>query len=635
MEGTGLTPFKIYSEYAISAAMLFGLIAVRINRDAFSRGVYLPLLAAIATAIAAELSFTLYTDPYAAWNFIGHLLKVATFFLLYRAIAETVLVRPFEVLYGDLRRITSELRESETRFRTTFERATVGIAHIDLQGHWIRFNQRLAAIVGYDPDELEHLRPEDISHPQDRQKERALIEQLVAGEIDEYQLEKRLITRDGSTVWIDTSRTLLKNEDGTPRYFIATLERIDARKAQEETLRRSRDLTEAINSIDVAINATVDVSEIARIAAEEGCRALGAESAVVLMCHGETWSAAHLFRFPGRPAEEGPWVELGDTNVFSSPNAYEDARLDRQFARTWNIRALLAVPLSFRGEGLGVIYYVYHSAPHRFSVPELEFARTLAASVAIAIDSSRLYEAQRTIADALQTALLHMPDDIPGLEIAHAYRSATELARIGGDFYDVFDVTDGTVAFVLGDVSGKGLEASTLTAMAKSTIRAFAYQDHRPVHVLRAANAAIAAQIDESRFITAVYGTIDMKRGTLRMSCAGHPPPLLCIEESCIEHTLERFPPLGVVPDATFSEYEITLNPDTLVVLFSDGLIEARNGSSFLGEEKAASIVEDFAGSGPQAVVDALVTQAEEHAGGHIGDDVAVVVIRYLGGATE
>ena len=632
VEGVGLTPFKIYSEYAISAAMLVGLIAVRVYRDAFPREVYLLLSAAIVTAIASELSFTLYTDPEAIWNLIGHVLKIATFFLLYRAVVETVLVRPFDVLFGDLKRVTRELSESEERFRATFEQAATGMAHIDLNGQWMRFNDRLLGITGYQADELEYLRPDEITHPEDRPRERARIERLVNAEVDEYRIDKRLIAKDGSIVWVEAARTLLHDAEGAPLHFIATFEQIDDRKAEEEALRRSRDLTEAVTEIDAAMNASSDVSEVLRIAADRGARALGADSAVVFTHRDDTWLVAHCDRFPGEPsAEEGPWTPLDEGSVFACPDVHVEPCVARDALRRWDVRALLGLTLRSRGSVLGIVYYNYHSAPHRFSAAELSFADTLAKSITVAIESARLFESQRAIADTLQAALLSLPDEVPGLEIAHAYRSAAELARIGGDFYDVFEVAEETVAFVLGDVSGKGLEASTLTALAKSTVRAFAYQDHRPAHVMASANAAIASQIDESRFITAVYGTIDMRSGCLTMVCAGHPPPFICIESQCIEHNLERFPPLGVVPDASFTEFGIDLTPDTLVVLFSDGLIEARDGSVLLGEERVGRIVESSSDRGPQAVVDALIAEAERHTGGDIGDDVAIVVLRYLG----
>ncbi len=637
VEGVGLTPFKIWSEYAISTAMALGLAAVWYHRDAFPREVLWLLSGSIVMAIASELAFTLYTDPYAIWNFVGHVFKVVAFFLLYRAVAETVLVRPFDVLFEDLQRTTEQLRESELRFRSTFEQATLGIAHVDLQGRWLRFNRRLADITGYTSDELEDLKQEDVTHPDDQPRELELVQRLVSGEIGEYRLEKRYLRKNGSVTWVEAGRTLFRSADGTPRYFIEVVEDITSRRLQEEELRRSRDLTEAVNAIDFAMNSTPHIAEMTRIAADEGCRAIGAESAAMFMREGDRWWLIHLHDPLSAAASDDPLlsssVPLAEAD--GSPLVIDDVSPDEpenlEVMQALYIRSLITVPLRFRGEDLGVIYFNYHSRRHSFSDAEIEFCRKLSSSATLAVENARLSEAQRVVADTLQSALLHMPESMPGLDFAHAYRSATELARIGGDFYDMFDVSPEVVAFVLGDVSGKGLEAATLTAMAKSTIRAFAYQDHRPGHVLAAANAAITSQIDESRFITAVYGTIHVERGILRMACAGHPMPLLCIDGKCVGELFESSPPLGVVPDATFDEFETTLDHDSLLVTFSDGLIEARNEASFLGEGRVTEIIESKTPQGPQVVVDTLLAEADMHSSRRGADDIAVIALRYVG----
>ena len=141
---------------------------------------------------------------------------------------------------------------------------------------------------------------------------------------------------------------------------------------------------------------------------------------------------------------------------------------------------MLAVPLLFRDDEIGSLVFLWDAQPPEFGEVELEFARKLSAIVSIAMENARLYGAEREIADVLQTSLIGTPQDVPGLDIAQAYYSATELTKIGGDFYDVFEVAPGKTAFVLGDVAGKGLEAATITAMAKSTLRAFAYRDPDP-----------------------------------------------------------------------------------------------------------------------------------------------------------
>lgn len=637
VEGAGLTPFKIWSEYVISGAMLLSLVAVWRYRKTFTREVVWLLSGVILTAVAAELAFTLYTDPFGAWNFVGHMLKVVTFFLLYRAIVETALTRPLDVLFGDLQQASEELRESEVRFRSTFEQATIGIAHVSLDGRWLRLNRRLAEIAGHPLETLKQMRPEDITHPEDRPAEVALIRRLLDGEIDEYRLEKRYIRGDGTVTWAEVGRTLMRGPDGDPKYFIATIEDIGERKEREENLRRSRDLTAALSSIDLAINAMTDVEDITREAAEAGCDALGAESAAVLMRDGKRWRPGHLYRFPHESIpQHAPGdrpVPVADDN--GSPLIVDDAltheRMSPETMDILGIRSLLTIPLRFRGEDLGVIYLNYHSAAHRFTDMEVDFAHRLSSSVSLAIENARLSAAQRMISDTLQSGLLAMPSSLPGLELAHVYRSATELARIGGDFYDVFEVADDKVALMLGDVSGKGIEAATLTAMAKSTIRAYAYQDPRPDIVLGAANDAIASQIGDSRFITALYGTIHVPTGRLELACAGHPQPVVCMSGRCTDDTITSSPPLGVVPGETFACFSMMLESGSLLVLFSDGLIEARNSSGFLGEERVREVVARNADSGPAAVIDALLETVETHCSGTIGDDVAVIALRYTG----
>jgi PAS domain S-box-containing protein len=637
VEPTGLTQFKVWSEYLISAAMALSLVAVWRYRDTFTREVLWLLSAMIVTAVAAELAFTLYQDPYGPWNSIGHLLKVGTYFLLYRAVVETALVRPLDVLFRDLQRTAEDLAESEARFRSTFEQATIGIAHVSLDGRWLRVNRRLTEIAGYRREELLRMRPEDITHPDDRPAESALLRRLLDGQIDEYHFEKRYVRKDGTTVWVAVSRTLMHGPDGAPRYFIATVEDIAERVRREENLRRSRDLTEALRSIDLEINALTDVDEIVRTAAENGCDALGTQSAAVLLRDGERWRPGHLHRFPAEhvpehaPGDHAVPVADEDGSPLVVGDAFSDERMSPETMRALGIRALITVPLRFRGEDLGVIYFNCHDAPHRFTEADIEFARDLSSSVSLAIENARLYAAQRLIADTLQSALLAMPSQLPGLELAHVYRSATELARIGGDFYDVFEVSDDTIAFVLGDVSGKGIEAATLTAMAKSTIRAYAYENPDPDRVLTSANRTIATQIDESRFITAVYGTIHVPTGKLVMACAGHPQPVLCAAGRCTDSAVTSEPPLGVVPEADFRPYSVTMEVGDLLVLFSDGLIEARNRSGFLGAKRVRELIEEHAGEPPARIVEALVALADQHCEGRIDDDVAIVALRYSG----
>ncbi len=130
----------------------------------------------------------------------------------------------------------ARLRESEARFRETFERAPVGMAHVGLDGRWLRFNRRLAEIAGYPIDELAKLTFQDITHPDDLEADLAHVARLLAGDADDFQMEKRYVRRDGSHVWVALHSALVRGDDGAPSYFISVVEDISARKAIEAEL---------------------------------------------------------------------------------------------------------------------------------------------------------------------------------------------------------------------------------------------------------------------------------------------------------------------------------------------------------------------------------------------------------------
>jgi len=639
IEGQGLTTFKIASEYAIAAAMLAGLLLLQRRRDAFDRGVWLALSGSIALGIVAELAFTLYTDPFGPANVIGHILRIGTYYLLYRAIVETGLRRPYGVLFRELSETAEALRESEVRFRSTFEQATLGIGHVGLGGRWLRVNDRLTEITGFPADELQAMRPLDLTYEADQAEERALMDHIAAGDINDYVVEKRLVRADGSLVWVTASRAIVRGPTGDPRYYVEIVEDITTRKDAEERLRASRDLNRALADIDRTALSSLDVDEIMASIVEQASTALSADSATIVLRDGDRWVPRFTWNFPTRIAGERYTDEqlphavkaskLGDPVAIE--DSYEDPRVNASVMRRFEIASVLVIPLQFREEDIGAFYINYHRERHRFSEEEMDFARKLAAMLTVSIENARLYQAQRQIADTLQTELLGKPQKIAGLEIAHAYRSATDLARIGGDFYDVFEAQPGLVVFVLGDVSGKGLEAATLTAMAKSTLRAFSYRDSRPSAILTAANRVIAEQIADGRFITAVVGTIDVATGSVLVGCAGHPAPIVCRSDSRYDEPPFRNPPLGLFPDEQFRDYAFEAEPGDQIIVFSDGLLDARKGSDLFGESRVHRVLDDLDGAGPHEIVDALIRGAEGHAGGNPGDDIAIVAIEHVG----
>jgi PAS domain S-box-containing protein len=131
------------------------------------------------------------------------------------------------------------LRQSEERFRHTFENAAVGIAHVGLDGHWLRVNDRLCEITGYSHEELRARTFQDITHPDDLEADLTAVRQVLAGEIATYAMEKRYIRKDGGIVWINLTVSLVRQPSGEPDHFISIVEDITLRKQAEEALRES------------------------------------------------------------------------------------------------------------------------------------------------------------------------------------------------------------------------------------------------------------------------------------------------------------------------------------------------------------------------------------------------------------
>ncbi len=142
---------------------------------------------------------------------------------------------------SERKRAQEALRESEERFRATFEQAAVGISHNSLDGRWLRVNQRLCEIVGYSREELLEKTFQDITHPDDLDADLEKINQLLAGKIVTYSIEKRYLKKDGSIVWINLTVSLVREPSGEAKYFIAVIEDITERKRAEEALQEVRE----------------------------------------------------------------------------------------------------------------------------------------------------------------------------------------------------------------------------------------------------------------------------------------------------------------------------------------------------------------------------------------------------------
>ena len=145
-----------------------------------------------------------------------------------------------------LEETVTALGESEERFRATFELAGVGIAHVSLEGRFVRLNRRLCDIMGYEPEELKKLTFQEITYPEDLAADLEYVRQILAGEIDRYSMEKRYIHKDSSVIWVNLTVSLVPDELRGEEHFIAVVEEISSRKMAESTVKRSLEEKEVL-----------------------------------------------------------------------------------------------------------------------------------------------------------------------------------------------------------------------------------------------------------------------------------------------------------------------------------------------------------------------------------------------------
>jgi PAS domain S-box-containing protein len=256
-------------------------------------------------------------------------------------------------------------------------------------------------------------------------------------------------------------------------------------------------------------------------------------------------------------------------------------------------------------------------------------ADQLAGVIAIATDVTELKHAEeaRGIADYLQEVLLKLPKKLPGIDFGHLYRSATEAAHVGGDFLDLFELSNNRIGVVVGDVSGKGLEASALTSLVKDTIKAYSHLSESPAFIMRKTNEIVVKVSDELTFASVFFGIINTRSRVMIYCNAGHPPGI--IKSAAGVKQLEPTAMIiGAIAPTDFEERAIDLSAGDLLVLYTDGVLEARRAGELFGEKRLIELVgrtkiKDVR-KFPQLVFDKI----EKFAQGKLSDDTVVLAIR-------
>jgi serine phosphatase RsbU (regulator of sigma subunit) len=307
-----------------------------------------------------------------------------------------------------------------------------------------------------------------------------------------------------------------------------------------------------------------------------------------------------------------------------------------ELIRALGMRSAIVFPLEVRGRTLGALTLVHAESDERFGEQDLVFVGQLAAIAALALDNAALYEQQRLVARTLQAALLpsELPD-VPGVACAGRYRPPSpDLTDVyvGGDLYDVHeDEERGRWALTVADVCGKGPQAAAMTSLIRHTVHAEVRHGLGPAEVLRRINAAMLRHhgATRARFATMVHAamTVDPAGVTIRLVNGGHPAALVLradgVEWLEVPGTL-----VGVYPDLHLAEVEVRLAPGDALLLYTDGVTEARGPEGWFGTERLADLAASLAGASADAIADGVLAAVSDFQDGRLRDDVALLVVR-------
>ncbi len=419
--------------------------------------------------------------------------------------------------------------------------------------------------------------------------------------------------------------------------------RVQALERENRRLRRSVEELSLLNELSREIGASHDAEKITQTIIRRALKSVHAEQGTITLVEdGDEEMMKTLVRAAGSSIREDPYhlddSLLGWMQHHKKPLVLDDPNHDARFQGTrWDasIRSILCVPLLARSRLIGVLTVYNKKAPDGFTEEDERLLVIMAAQSAQVVENARLYQEEQALlsvreevrlAREIQTALLpEAPPEVPGYRIAGASRPAQS---VGGDYFDHFPLDDERLALCVADVSGKGLPASLLMANVQATLHGQAPRSETVAACLERTNRLLCRRLRRGTFVTLFYGILDTRRHRFRYANAGHNRPLLRRADGAVARLDLGGLVLGFRPEQRYEEAVLSLAAGDVLLIYSDGLIEAMNERrEQFGEDRLAALLQAH-GHEPAGVLrDRLLRAVEQHAGdAPPTDDVTILV---------
>ncbi|WP_228079423.1 SpoIIE family protein phosphatase [Streptomyces profundus] len=555
-----------------------------------------------------------------------------------------------------------------------FTASPLGVAIFDTSLRYVRVNDALLRLHSVGDQDLRGRTVLDVL-PKPASQELYRLQQEV---LDTGQSVIDLVTSspsgDGA---LSVSLGRLTDRTGEPLGIGCTVMDISDRREALAKIERARQRLALLNDVGNALGDLLDVRRIAETLARQLVPRFGDFSSVLLLASlveggepepVEDLDAVRLVQLGVAAKRHTPDVDrllgVGYTMAFvpspilasvlahGSPHLAEnqdtltegqpDDSPMAESVRGLGIHSMLTVPLRARGTTLGLLLISRAERRNAFDREDLALATETGTRAAISLDNARLYAREREGALMLQRSLLpQWLPELPGVTVSHRYVPSASGAEIGGDWFDVIPLAGGRMAFVIGDVTGHGLRAAATMGQLRTAVRTLATLDLAPAELLRRINdlgKEIAQHPDDPMMATCAYAVYDPATQVCTIAKAGHLPPVLVSRDPDTERwraeplELPSGMPLGVGA-LPFEEARVEVPEDTLLVLYTDGLIETRDEDLGVGVGRLCELLERISGSdAPLGLIcDHLIGALRPNVKDHDSDDIALLIAR-LGG---
>ena len=443
-------------------------------------------------------------------------------------------------------------------------------------------------------------------------------------------------------------------EDAQTVFAFATQVAIAIHNAQlhERAQERNRRLA-LLHQISLAVNATLDLRTLLSSASRILVENFEADHSGILIFDEYLTVGEVMAEYPDQAAV-GVQIPLTDYPLMTElrrtaqPQAVFDAQHDPLLRPVWDvmrtlgIQSILIVPLISQGQLIGSFSLDSIAQPRQFTASEIELCQTIASQLAMAMNNARLLEQERTrleqeLATAQQIQISLFParaPTIPGLRIT----GMSEPARkVGGDFYNYFVFDADHIGIAAGDVSGKGMQAALMMALSVGFLSTAARQDLSPAALLEQVNQQLRPHTLRNRKNTALsYLRLTRQtasaRWTVQAANAGFMAPVIRRLDGAVEWLEVGGLPLGMTLETHYTEEQTTLAPGDMLILSSDGVVEAWNQTRELyGFERLTACLAAAPGDDPQALQHYLLTELQAFRDGtEAHDDLTIVIVNVV-----